>query len=146
MLTVENVIKDPKLYAIKGNVHLHEGISQGGLPNVPPVNIIQTDQNLYAHFTWRQTGFLSKMLSGRWQLRIFFELMGAGEAANPAPRYVNFVQQEGYNYHAFINVPAGSLREGIYKVFATVQLEGLKGNPTPIAAYEEIGVLQVYND
>lgn len=146
MLTVENVIKDPKLYAVTGNVHLHEGISQGGLPSVPPVNIIQTDQNLYAHFVWRQSGFLSKMLSGRWQIRIFFELMGAGEVANPAPRYVNFVQQEGHNYSAVINVPAGSLREGIYKVFATIQLEGLKGTPTPIAAYEEIGVLQVYND
>lgn len=146
MLTVENVIKDPKLFAINGNVHLHEGTSKAGLDNVPPVNIIQTDQNLLAHFVWTQSGFLSYMLSGRWTARVFFELMGAGEVANPAPQYINFVQTQGHTYSAVINIPAGTLPEGIYKVFATLQLEGPKGNPTPVAAYEEIGVLQVYND
>ncbi|GJM34494.1 MAG: hypothetical protein DHS20C18_34950 [Saprospiraceae bacterium] len=146
MLTVENVFKDKSLFSISGNVHLHEGASTADLDNATPVNIIQTDQNLFVHFVFTQSGWLSKMMNGRYQCRVFLELMGAGEAPNPAPSWVNFVPVDGHTYSAVVTIPRNTLREGVYKVIATVHLDGISGKPTPIAAYDEIGVLQVYND
>lgn len=91
MLTVENVI--PKsMFAISGNVHLHESASSKDLPAAPPVNIVQRDQNVYVHFVWQQTGWLGKMLSSscRWEARVYLEQMGAGEIGNPAPINISF--------------------------------------------------------
>ncbi len=149
MLTVENVFPTttPKLFEISGNVHLHQGVSTADLPSAPPVNIIQTDQDLFVHFVFTQSGWLSKMMNGRWQCRAFFELMGAGESpGNPTPVWVNFVPVDGHTYSAVITIPRNTLREGVYKVVATLLLDGVSGKPTPIAAYDEIGIVQVYND
>ena len=144
MLTVENVI-NPAAFNISGNVHLHEGISQSGLPSAPPVNIIQTDQDLYVHFVWKQGGFLSPLLCGQWKCSTFLEFMGQGEIPNPKPEFVKYKPGSSSN-SVIMKITAGTLPEGVYKVIATVQFEGPKGKPTPIAAYDEIGVLQVYND
>lgn len=148
MLTIENVINQAK-FSISGNVHLHEG---AGKPDpftpVSPVNIIQVDQALFVHFVWTQSGVLSKLLntSCKWECRAYLEEMGKQETDNPAPTYVNFVAVDGNTYSAYVTIPAGSLREGAYKIVATLQLNGPTGKPTPIAAYEEVGILQVYED
>ncbi|MCB9298132.1 MAG: hypothetical protein H6559_34170 [Lewinellaceae bacterium] len=59
MLTVENVISK-SLFAVNGNVHLHESASTQDLPAAPPVNIVQRDQNVYVHFVWQQVAGSAK--------------------------------------------------------------------------------------
>ncbi len=146
MLTVENVI--PKsMFAISGNVHLHESPSTKDLDEAPPVNIVQRDQNVYVHFIWSQKGWLGKMLSSscRWEARVYLEQIGLGEVGNPAPVNISFKRAADASYSAVVTLPAYSLAEGVYKVIATLMLNGPLG-PTPIAAFEEIGVIQVYED
>ena len=146
MLTVENVI--PKsMFAISGNVHLHESASTKDLPAAPPVNIVQRDQNVYIHFVWQQNGWLGKMLSSscRWEARVYLEQMGAGEVANPAPANISFKRAGSASYSGVVTLPAFSLPQGAYKVIATLMLHGPLG-PTPISAFEEVGLLQVYED
>ncbi len=148
MLTIENVIKNPAAFRLeRADVHLHEGPSTDDLPHdFPPVNIIQDDQTAYAHFVWTQRGYLTKLFdnSCSWECRIYLEQMGASEAANPAPRIVNFAKGDGRRYSAV--VPISGLSEGAYKVVATLLFRGPGSTPTPLAAYEELGVLQVYRD
>lgn len=146
MLTVENVI-NPAAFNISGNVHLHEGPSQGGLPSkTPPVNIIQTDQDLYVHFVWKQSGFLCPLLNGKWKCSVYMEFVGNGPNPNIKPQMVKYAAICPKTNSAVTKISAGTLKEGVYKVIATLQFEGSTGKPTPIAAYDEIGVLQVYND
>ncbi|MCB0572224.1 MAG: hypothetical protein KDC66_20800 [Phaeodactylibacter sp.] len=143
-MTVENVIPS-SMFAITGNVHLHESASTADLPQASPVSIIQRDQTLYVHFVWSQNGWLGKLLSPgcKWDARVYLELMGAGEISNPAPVTVAFSSASSASYSAV--VPVSSLPQGAYKVIATLMLHGPSG-PTPIAAYEDLGILQVYED
>jgi hypothetical protein len=148
MLTVENVIQNPRLFEIyDGDVHLHEGPSTAGLPeDRPPVNVVQTDQTVYAHFRWKQRGFLTRLFDRncQWECRVYLERMGAGEVGDPSPQIVNFTQGEGVQNSAVIAI--NGLAEGAYKVIATLLFKGPRSAPTPLAAYDEIGVLQVYQD
>jgi hypothetical protein len=148
MLTVENVIP-AALFSINGNVHLHEGPSTADLPRANPVNIIQKDQTLYAHFVWSQAGWLSKLLNpgNRWTCSVFVEQMGKGEvSSDPTPVSVAFKPITPGNYSATVAIPGNTLDEGAYKLVATLTLTGASGGPTPLAAYEELGILQVYED
>ncbi len=144
-MTVENVIRDRSMLAVSGNVHLHESASTDDLPAAPPVSIIQTDQTLYVHFIWRQSGWLTNLFSHRctWECQVYLEQMGAGEYGNPSPTRVPFSPGNRRNsaYVTISNIP-----EGAYKIVATLVLRGPGGGPSPVAAYEEVGILQVYND
>lgn len=146
MLTIENGFPTT-FYNISGNVHLHEGPTlPPDLPAItPPVNIINTGQDLFVHFVWSESGSLANSFAGwSFECRIFFELMGSGEVgSNPAPVNVAFNTTTN-NYSAVITIPDGTLAEGAYKLIATIVLHDPSGNPTPLAAYDEVGVLQVY--
>lgn len=145
MLTIENQFP-AAWYSIRGDVHLHESPAlPDNLPARAPVNIINTGQNLYVHFRWRESGFLRNSFCG-WQFecRVYLEMMGTQETRdNPAPIFVPF-NTSGDTYSRVITIPAGDLEEGTYKMIATLLLHDCNGSPTPLAAYDEIGVLQVY--
>ncbi len=147
-LNFENVISSVVgNFKVFGEAHLHEGPSTDGLPAAPPVNIIQTDQALYIHFRWRQVGWLSCMLNGSWQLNVFFELMGQGEVpGNPPPVTVNFVPVDGHNYSAYVTMRPNSMAPGVYRVVGRLMLNSPSGQKTPLAAFADIGMLQVYDD
>ena len=148
MLTIENVIKNPAAFRLSNaDVHLHEGASKDDLPHVTPeINIVQDDQDIYVHFVWTQHGFLTKLLSSAcgWECRVYLELMGQGEAANPPASVVPFVPGEGRSYSTFLLLRG--LPEGVYRVVATLLFRGPGSSPTPIASYEDLGILQVYRD
>lgn len=147
MLTIENVI--PKImFAITGDVTLHEGSSTSGLPSAAPVNIVQRDQDVILRFKWSQSGWLGLMLAPgcRWELRVYLEKFGLGEVANPPAVNIGFVPGLTGNYSNAVTIPNGTLPEGAYKIVATLMLRGPGGNPTPIAAFKDLGILQVYQD
>lgn len=147
MLTVENII-DPAWFRIeRANAHLHESRSTDDLPEkTPPVNIIQDDQTLYVHFVWRQDGHLAEIFDRdcRWECRAYIERMGQFEAPDPAPDMVSFRRGKGVTNHGVVVI--SGLPEGAYKIVATLLFRGPGNSATPLAAYEEIGILQVYRD
>ena len=146
MFTFEKVI-NPALLNVTGNAHLHEGPSTSGLPSAPPVNIIQTDQALRIHFVWRQNAPIARIIDGVWKYRVYFEKMGAGEVPSDFPSSSTpFIQAVNASYSQVITVPANTLKPGVYKLVATLMLCGKGGAPTPIAGYDELGILEVYND
>ena len=147
MFTFEKVI-NRALLDVTGDAHLHEGPSTSGLPAVtPPVNIIQTDQALYVHFRWRQNAPIGPLISGTWKYRVYFERMGSGEVPSDLPpSTTGFIPAVNANYSEVITIPANTLRPGVYKLVATLMLCGRRGTPTPLAGYDEIGILEVYND
>jgi len=145
MLTIENVIPKDML-DVKGYVKLYEGPSVEDLKDVPPVNIIQRDQTMYVHFHWKQHGWLGRLISNcTWKASVFLEQIGKGEVDNPAPVNVSFQQASPAYYRGVVTLPANSLPEGAFRVVATLTLQGPSG-PTPIAAFDDLGIVQVYED
>lgn len=144
MFTVENIIP-ASLYGLNNaSVNLSESPSFPTGTPISPVNIIQEGQTAYAHFKWEQSGWLIPIIAPgcQFECRVYLERMGAGEVGDPTPATVNFVPSSTQTYNAV--VPMTGLTEGAYKVVATLLMRGPAGLPTPIASYQEIGVLQVY--
>ena len=149
MLTVENVIQDPTAFRLEnGRVYLHEDPSANPPDDVPPVRIIQEDQEAHAHFYFRQRGWMNNGFINpacTWVCSVFIEQLGQGEvAANPTPVKESYLIGDGQFYS--VRVPIRGLKEGVYKVVATLMLRGPGNSPTPLAAYEDLGILQVYKD
>jgi hypothetical protein len=149
-LQFENVFP-AGLLTITGEAHLHEGPSGAAPGPVYNNTHFQTDQAIYVHFTWQQnvaSWFLPIINpSCKFVMKAFFELMGAGEsAANPTPVSVNFTSHSNASYSGIIFIPAGTLAPGVYRCVVCLQFDGPGGAPTPVAAFTDIGMLQVYQD
>ena len=146
MLTLENVIPIPALFSVTGDVTLSENpLPTDPIEKLAPVSIAQKGDTVYAHFNWTQSGFLCNFLDSddKWVCAIYLEQMGPGEvAANPTAKKVDATSIDGHTYDAPVEIT--NLPVGVYKVMATLTLHANGGTPTPIAAYEELGVLQVY--
>lgn len=144
MFTTENLITPSAYRIFDADVHLHESGSPSLPPATAPVNIIKEDQIAYAHFVWKQDGWLLPLLSPgcKYECRIYIEQMGAGEVSDPTPVNVGFLPVKNQNFHAV--VPIAGLKEGAYKLIGTLLFRGPNGSITPLASYEELGVLQVY--
>ena len=147
-LTIENGLQDAGLLSISGDVSLREGPSTTGIFEAkPPVEIIQKDQSYYVHFYWTQQMWLTEIIQGEWECTAYFEKMGSGETsgANPSTS-VTHVQRDGHCYFIDVVIPANSLETGLYEVVASLTFKGGEGGrrPIPIAAFAELGKLQVY--
>lgn len=127
-------------YYIKGDatIYLHEA------PFMSTNAIIQTDQPFHVHFKWEQGGWLSKFFDGNFECRLFFEKMGGGEETFSPSVKVKFVQEDPHVYTAMIPIPANTLGEGIYRVVASVLFFNKDGKPAPIAAFGDLGMIQMY--
>jgi len=146
MFTFENIIPTSLFGVTNGNVHLHESASTNGLQAAAPVNIIQDDQTAYAHFVWKQTGWLASLISPKckFECTLYVEAMGKAEVNNPPSKMVSVVPVVGQNYSSVI--PISGLAPGVYKLVGTLLFHGPTGTPTPIAAFDEVGYLTVYAD
>jgi hypothetical protein len=144
MLTTENLINPAAFRIYDGNVHLHESVSPSMPSSQSPVNIIKEDQVSYAHFVWKQDGWLLPLISTgcKYECRVYIEQMGPLEVGNPAPATVAFTPGSGNSFSAIVTI--AGLTEGAYKLVATVMFRSPSGSLTPLAAYEELGILQVY--
>ncbi len=149
-MATENLIKEEILpyFGFRGNVHLYEGPSTDDFPAAPPVDIIQTDQSFHVLFRWNTKGNLNYIMCGKWKCRIFLELMG-GKEFTLDPAYAigetDFVASPS-KYSCRINVPGGQVKAGVYRVVATLTLEGETGVPAPVAAFADLGLVQFYED
>lgn len=125
-------------------------------PDTPvPTNHIRTTQAWGVEVKWRMEGAFVPFLIDQFQLRSFIESIGPGlEAALPmgGPVVVNTLAaplQAGNvrEYSANINVPAGTVPAGVYKVVTVVQLhdDAPPASPYPIVATVEGPILTFFN-
>lgn len=144
MFTTENLINPAAFRVYDGDVHLHESASPSQPPSQAPVNIIKEDQVAYAHFSWAQDGWLLPLIGNgcKYECRVYVERMGAGEVGDPAPATVSYTPVANQKFHAVVTL--AGLQEGAYKLVATLMFRSPNGSITPLAAYEEMGILQVY--
>lgn len=150
MLTFDNALTVG--FSVNGSSTLQELSGGGGFPSVvttPPTSI-QLDQNSRVEFNWSQVGILSTMLTGIWRCDVFLEQMGPGEGPAITGSTTAFVPVSGNNYTVFCNIPAGSVPIGLYRVTSRLMLlpNSSGGNPnalSPIAAFEDLGLVQYHN-
>lgn len=136
-------------FGIKGGaaVALSEGADQNDFfPKASPVNIIQTDQMWYVKFRWETYGLLNHLMCGTFRLNLYLEEMGKGEfGLDPAYSTANVsFKSKPHAYEHTMVIPAGQVPAGVYKLVASLTFTGPEGVPGPIAAFAEIGAMQIY--
>lgn len=128
-------------------------------PDTPiPADHIRTTQNWRIHLEWETHGVLSQFLVDEFRVRAFLESIGPGaELALPIGGPLVVSTMAGAlsfpggvprrDYTADINVPAGTVPAGTYKLVTTLQLhdDAPPGTPYPIAGMVEGPVLNFFN-
>lgn len=148
--TILEVGFPPQDLSISGDVHLAEeflGVSPVGQA---PVRIIQSDQELYIKFNFKNQGTLVGALFGHWHLGVLFERIGPGddpdtillslpdailstnlnETITVLPTHFNPILLQGQN---------------VFRVTATLVFHR-EGAPfgLPIAGVRDLGIMQVF--
>ena len=143
---------------VNAHCHLREFDSPTNAPEVPTAppppgtiwsnKMIQKDQAFQILFHWTQNGpGVFAIGAGDWLLEVFLEKMGPGEA--PVPKGYFKVSIPGVGNPGFyakeINVPAGTVDPGIYRVVCSMQL--VVGNvPKALAGFDDLGLIRVYDE
>lgn len=132
-------------FGISGSVTLSEKGSTADFPAGSVARIIQTDQAVVIKFDWNTTGLLVPFLNGNWKASVFLEKMGGGEFSLPNNIATTpFVGSNPHTYGLEVHIPAGAMPTGVYKVVGSLNFTAPDGTPGPIAAFAELGMIQVY--
>jgi hypothetical protein len=112
-----------------------------------PITLIRTNQDWLATFTWETTGTLNLSLDDQhvWHLKLLLERYGEAEASPGSfTTEVGYVQAP-HSYQGVIQVPAGSVEPGEYKLAVSVTLvNGTNDVPFPVAGLAEGPLVQFY--
>ncbi|MFN7115201.1 MAG: hypothetical protein ACK4TA_00285 [Saprospiraceae bacterium] len=106
---------------------------------------VQTDQPLAVTFDWTASGAIFLFLAGTWKCTVYLEMMGGGEYPHPPASATTAVSTGviSAGYKVDVNIPPIT-QEGLYRVVATITLQGPGGMMLPVAGFAEIGLIQVY--
>ncbi|MEL6256482.1 MAG: hypothetical protein AAFR87_31050 [Bacteroidota bacterium] len=116
-----------------------------GFPGDPTVDeIIQTDQSATVKVKWDTTGTLVPFLQGNWKGEVFLEKMGGGEVSGAAPSTTIAYNPAVNSYSLTIVIPPNTVDAGIYRVVVCLSLEGITGQPGPVAAFGDLGLIKFY--
>lgn len=148
-MIVEETLATPSSFRFTGRAlaTIQELPAAGPWPSDLTQNrLIQTEQPINFNFEWQVSGPLVPLLDRgfKWKIQVYFEKWGVSESAVAPNATVSYVPVSGHTYHAVINLPANSLREGIYDVVAVLRLYDSAGRPLPVAGFEEMGKFEVY--
>lgn len=133
-------------FSINGAVTLSEGRSTEEFPEGMVARIIQADQPVKIRFKWRTAGLLVPFLAGTWKVTVFFEKMGGDEFTLPNNvAQTSFVGRNPHHYSLTLDIAPNTLPGGVYKVVASLNFCAPDGTPGPVAAFTELGMVQVYS-
>ncbi len=138
-------------------VSLTEEADAGGLfppPGTFPSTsnmIVQSDQALKLNLTWKVTGSLPLMMSGTWKCTVYLDKVGVenkdagGNIVGDGPftKTTPLVSSTSNKYDLTVDISAIS-NPGLYKMVAALTLAGPNGDLLPIAAFSDIGLINVY--
>jgi hypothetical protein len=113
----------------------------------PPHTIIQSNDAWRVRVNWTMSGLIAGFLGGDFHVRVYAESVGGGfegqlgatvniavaSVPNPPPK----------NYQALVNVAAGFLAPGAYKLVTLINYSNL-GVPQEMAAFVEGPIIQIY--
>lgn len=129
---------------ITASVHEHGGTA--------PTTIISTDQSWAVNVNLKNTGPAASMVGGKYDLHLLLERMGPGvdlDLTDPfIPDHIIPLTPgtSPVSYFKHIDVAAGAVPAGVYKLIVLLRYFDLTGAPGPMAAYEEIGPLLQFYD
>lgn len=113
--------------------------------------IVQTDQDLELKLKWKVTGSLPLMMSGTWKCTVYLDKIGvenrdaAGNIVGDGPftKTTPLVSSLSKEYELKVDIPAIA-NEGLYKMVVALTLAGPGGDLLPIAAFSDMGLINVY--
>ncbi len=113
----------------------------------PPHTIIQSDDAWRVRVNWSIEGLLAGFLGGDFQARVFYESIGGGlEGELPTPPSTPVASVPAIpprNYEAVVDVPAGFLAPGAYRLVTLINYSNL-GVPQEMAGFVEGPIIQIY--
>jgi len=114
-------------------------------PLAPPISLIKTSEDWGVTFDWTTDGPWNHSMAGTWNLYCYLEQMGSQEGPDLPPVSVAFDATAAlpHNYSGIINIPAGTVTEGLYKITTAVTFQGA-GGPAPIAMVGNGPLVKVY--
>ncbi|NJK83876.1 MAG: hypothetical protein HC912_08765 [Saprospiraceae bacterium] len=146
----------PSSLSISANIDIIEGDSSSGYSGVAAGNtptpglsnqLIQSDQSFSINVKWTEHGIFVPFLSGgTWKIDVLFEQMGGAEVPfNPSANAMS-TGKPGNSYATTVNVPAGTLKPGIYRIIFRMQWHFAAGKPGPIVMFKDLGLTQIYQE
>ena len=116
-------------------------------PTVANPSLVDRSRDFHVHAHWHTTGMIFNLFSPlfKWKGEVILEEMGAGEfAGGPFATSLPYVQTAvNQHYAMLINLPAGSVAPGIYRVILKLSLD--TGGWTPICGFDDMGLVEFYN-
>ncbi|MCO6489908.1 MAG: hypothetical protein J5I98_15940 [Phaeodactylibacter sp.] len=114
---------------------------------------IQTDQNVDVEFEWTQKGTFANMdVPIEFECQVLMELIGPGEKNDVPQEIVKFKKGNPHTYTKKVQIPAGSIDPGLYRVYATFKVRTTNDaslppderNQTPVAGFVDLGTINYY--
>jgi hypothetical protein len=116
---------------------------------VPPTTVLRTNQTWFVNVHWETTGLITSWVAGNWDLHLYLESMGPGdeiEVTDPIHHVVPLTPGPSpISYDFPINVVAGIVVPGAYKLVFTARYITPLGDPGQMAGYWEGPIIQFYN-
>ena len=115
--------------------------------NPAPTFIVKTTDSWAVNINWTNTGDLTPMVGGTYDLHLLLERMGPGPDFDltdpflPDHRVPLTPGPAPVNYFRHVDVAANVVPAGVYKLVVLIRYFDLTGQPGPVAAYEEISPL-----
>ena len=143
---------------IKGQVHLYEGPSTEGFPEVaPPAQIIQTDQSATLVFRWNDGGHFLPLIycaKGEYECSVVFEKFGPEETEAPGlipPAYTPVKlgtspsPSPPFKYNQKLTIQPNTIPVGLYRIVCCLTLKANCPKPTnlPVAGFTDLGIIKV---
>lgn len=113
----------------------------------PPEKIIRENDPWAVKANWHIQGPVAPIVGGDWKVSVYAESMGPGAEANLGSQNVavnSAPPPSPRNYTATINVPAGTLPAGVYRLVTVLNYSNL-GVPQEIAGFAEGPFVQIYD-
>jgi hypothetical protein len=122
--------------------------------SIVPSNVINSNQTWSIHTEWELSSVTMDMLTGHWLVQTHLEPIGPGQKYSlPVSRGAkvplsDFTKPEGtiytYQYKHDINIAAGTVAAGTYKLVVAIIWEKEVGGPGGLANFFEETLLQLY--
>lgn len=114
---------------------------------IPSNHLIQVEQGMKFGIQWTASGCLVPLLKcSKWKIQLLIEKWGQEEFLDRGQNVINvpYVPVSGHVYTSSIEIPAGTMQEGVYDIVAVIRLLDNAGKPLPVAGFAELGKFEFY--
>lgn len=128
------------MFKIEGDAIVYDGET----PFKGKYHILKEGQKYWVKFRWTQLGDMCYALAGKWKVNLFFEEMGYKEEVVQPEAILDFKMEPDIVNEVQLEVDTNALGSGIYKVVGRILFENPFGVPMPIAAFGDLGMIEIY--